>query len=91
MTPKKCTKRCDARAIVVLLNYLDCFFRLGVVGLLIKPLFVIFFDVGLVTAVFVSVTVRSLLAICTRERLVRGTSLFDTTNFVTRHLQIIFR
>ena len=38
-TPKKCTKRSDARAVVVLLNYLlfEYFFLLGVVVLLINP------------------------------------------------------
>ena len=46
--------------------------------MLIKPLFVIFFDVGLVAAVLMLVKVRSLLTICTRERLVWGASLFDT-------------
>ena len=46
--------------------------------MLIKPLFVIFFDVGLVAAVLMFVKVRSLLTIYTRERLVWGASLFDT-------------
>ena len=76
-TPKKCTKRSDARAVVVLLNYLlfEYFFLLGVVVLLINPcccFFIIFFDVVLVAAVVVFKKVPSVLTTCTRERLGLG-------------------
>ena len=43
----------------------------------------LYFDAGLVAAVLVFVYVRSLLTICTRERLVWGTSLFDTKLFLS--------